>query len=60
MDYVNYGATSGKLVDSITSQTLDVGNLLLPTLGVLLVVGVYVVFAYKIASEGRWLGQFND
>jgi hypothetical protein len=60
MDYVNYGATSKRLVDSIASQTVDVGDLLLPTFGVLLVVGVYAVFAYKIASEGRWLGQFND
>ena len=60
MDYVNYGATSGKLVDNIASQTMDVGDLLLPTFGLLCVVGVYVVFAYKIASEGRWLGQFND
>lgn len=60
MDYVNYGATSGRLVDDIANQTMETGSFLLPTIGMLFVVGLYVVFAYKIASEGRWLGQFND
>lgn len=60
MDYVNYGATSGRLVDDIASQTMETGSFLLPTIGLLFVVGVYVVFAYKIAAEGKWLSQFNN
>tara|TARA_R110002020_G_scaffold32427_3_gene99793 strand:+ start:32775 stop:32963 length:189 start_codon:yes stop_codon:yes gene_type:complete len=58
-EYINYSESSERLVDNIMGSSIGMGNSLIPTLTILIVVGLFSMFAYKIHLEGRWLNQFD-